>query len=52
MMNSRRVIVTATSYAQRRMMSTALPRTHKAKDFWPQIEATRPKDPHPHVRPT
>ena len=33
-----------------RSMSTATPKTHKAKDVWAQIEATRPKDDHPHVR--
>jgi hypothetical protein len=48
-MIARRAVVRVVSNAHR-SMSTATPKTHKAKDVWAQIEATRPKDPHPHVR--
>ena len=48
-MIARRAVARFASNAQRNM-STAPPKTHKAKDVWVQIEATRPKDPHPHVR--
>lgn len=50
MIAARRAVVQAAARAQARCMSTAAaPKTHKAKDVWRQIEATRPKDPHPHV---
>ena len=48
-MFARRAVTRLAPNAQR-SMSTATPKTHKAKDVWAQIEATRPKDPHPHVR--
>lgn len=47
-MIARRAVARFAPNAQR-SMSTATPKTHKAKDVWTQIEATRPKDPHPHV---
>lgn len=46
-MIARRAVARVVSNAHR-SMSTATPKTHKAKDVWAQIEATRPKDPHPH----
>lgn len=33
----------------KRTMSSA-PKMHKAKDLWPELQKTRPVDPHPHVR--
>eukprot|EP00548_Thalassiothrix_antarctica_P007754 CAMPEP_0194132302 /NCGR_PEP_ID=MMETSP0152-20130528/2806_1 /TAXON_ID=1049557 /ORGANISM="Thalassiothrix antarctica, Strain L6-D1" /LENGTH=88 /DNA_ID=CAMNT_0038827309 /DNA_START=33 /DNA_END=296 /DNA_ORIENTATION=- len=47
-MISRRALTVVTSRAcAKRSMSDA-PKMHKAKDVWASIEATRPKDDHPH----
>lgn len=35
--------------AKRAMSESTGPRMHKAKDVWANLEATRPKEGHPHV---
>ena len=35
--------------ARRAMSESAGPRTHKAKDVWAELQATRPPEGHPHV---
>mmetsp|Transcript_15003 Transcript_15003/g.25451 ORF Transcript_15003/g.25451 Transcript_15003/m.25451 type:complete len:91 (-) Transcript_15003:108-380(-) len=49
MMYSRRVISRAVAgLASKRTMSAA-PKSHRAKDVWAELEATRPKEDHPHL---
>jgi len=40
----------AARVGSRRQMSTAAPKTHKAKDAWVELQKTRPPPGHEHVR--
>jgi len=48
-MIAHRALAAATSRAYAKRSMSDAPKMHKAKDVWRQIEATRPKDDHPHV---
>merc|ERR1711862_636816 len=47
-MIAHRALAAATSRAYAKRSMSDAPKMHKAKDVWRQIEATRPKDDHPH----